>query len=302
MMVRGMLASADAAFERCINVRFRADADLWRQAKRVSVLNVAFSAWVLVYAVVVVALGGAPLGLFVLWTLLPLAFSQWELRRGRSPVLCGNLTCLAGWVAMTVVGALTGGEPASSVAWYSVLPVVATLTCGAVWGLFWTVVSVVSVAFFALGSVLGIYFPQPLDAGQMRLFGFAIVLGLVLCQFIMAALRVGIEQRALAALRRAKRQLRETRRRAKTLKLCYDFSIEDWEKLKLEKSALEHILRLRYDQLGQLDDLDDLTDDELAEDLSDELADVAEDCDLDRALDDGADWEADNPVAERHGD
>src|SRR5262249_7530752 len=74
---------------------------------------------------------------------------------------------------------------------------------------------------------------------------YAVVFGSVICQFGMVWVGVGIEQRARNALRESHRQLAQARQALDSLQHGFGFSLEEWEKLKREKRALEFALRCR---------------------------------------------------------
>jgi hypothetical protein len=66
---------------------------------------------------------------------LPILSSVLALKRGASPAFCGNISCLGGWTLMTTIAVLSGGGVATPLLWYTVLPVLATMASGVVWGL-----------------------------------------------------------------------------------------------------------------------------------------------------------------------
>lgn len=270
----GTLTTAiDRLTNRLISVSLRQDADVWRHAKRIAVLNLAFALWVGLYAGICAVLGAWPCGLLTLSTFLPILVSLWALKRGASPVVCGNITCLGGWTMMTTIAALSGGGVATPLLWYSVLPVLATMASGMVWGLAWTVACIVSIGLFALAGAWGMPFPQQFSPRSLDVFGFTLIVGLVICQFVMAVVRVGVEQRALAALHEARRRLANVRRDLDTLQAVYGFSMDDWARVQREKAALERFVRLKY---GKLDLVDSAVDDETADDALDELDELDE--------------------------
>jgi len=95
--------------------------------------------------------------------------------------------------------------------------------------------------------------------------------------------RVGVEQRALAALHEARRRLSDVRRHMATLQAVYGFSMDDWARLQREKAALERFVRVKYGQLDLVDlALEDATTDDTLDDLDelDDQEDAAADVDL----------------------
>jgi hypothetical protein len=77
-------------------------------------------------------------------------------------------------------------------------------------------------------------------------FACCVLAGLVACQYIMAWLRVGLEQRALLALQETNASLIEVRQTLAHLKAGFGFSMDDWARLQREKAALERFVRLRF--------------------------------------------------------
>lgn len=202
-MAATLTTAIDRLTHRLISASLMQDADVWRHAKRIAVLNLAFTLWVGLYAGVCAALGAWQCGLLTLSTFLPILVSLWALKRGASPVVCGSITCLGGWTMMTTIAVLSGGGVATPLLWYSVLPVLATMASGMVWGLAWTAACIVSIGLFALAATWGMPFPQQFSPRNLDVFGFTLIVGLVICQFVMAVVRVGVEQRALVALHEA---------------------------------------------------------------------------------------------------
>ena len=70
--------------------------------------------------------------------------------------------------------------------------------------------------------------------------------GLVVCQFVLGWLRVGIEQRALLALHETNASLVQARTALASLKTGFGFSMGEWTKLQREKAALERFVRLKF--------------------------------------------------------
>jgi hypothetical protein len=269
-----LISAIDAALDRLVPDSLRRDPDIFRQAKRVAALDLALLFWTMVFAAIYAALGSTRCGLVTLWAVLPILGSLASLKRGRSPAFCGNLLCAAGYFTLTSLGLITGGWTAiPPMLWYTVLPVVAVLTCGVYWGFLWTVIPLATVGAFALLEALGVRLSQELSPRSVHVFGFAVVAGLLLCQFVLAWVRVGVEQRALDALHAAQQNLARTRAEADALQAGFGFSMEDWARLKREKAALEHFLESRFGNLG-LDPLDDELDGDETDDLESEFAEL----------------------------
>jgi hypothetical protein len=222
-----------------------------------------------VFASVYAAMGAHRAALVVLWTDLLFLVSLAALKRGKSPASCGDLLCLSGWATLTALAFMQGGWFAPSLMWYSVLPVAAALTGGVFRGIVWTLIPLASICIVALTSALGWTFPQELTPAQLSILGFSVLAGLLVCQSFMACIRVGVEQRALAALQITEGKLAETRSHLAQLKASYGFSLDDWTRLKREKAALEQALRLRIEGGEFIDDEDDLLDEEDDLDRSD---------------------------------
>ncbi len=187
------------------------------------------------------------------------------LKRGRSPAFCGNVLCAAGFIPLTALAFGGGGWGASPLLWYTVLPVVSVLTSGVAWGGVWTLISLAGLSMFVVSDAMGIEFPQELSHDNQWALAFLVTAGLVICQFVMACVRVGIEQKALAALHEANARLTKARRHLAALEAGYGLSPLAWTKLKREKAALEYALSRRVDDSDLDEDLDrsDVDDDGL---------------------------------------
>ena len=170
-------------------------------------------------------------------TSLPVFASLVAVRCGFSPTVAGNLMCASGWAALTGAAILNGGWTASPLLWYSTLPVVSLLTSGAAWGFFWTLIPLAAIAALAGCYRYGIEFPTELSPQNELAFAACVLAGLVVCQFVLAWLRVGLEQRALLALRETNAKLDEARKTLATLKAGFGFSMDEWARLQREKAA-----------------------------------------------------------------
>lgn len=226
--------------------RWRDDADCNRQAKRIAAFSISFVFWTSLFGAIYVVLGAPLSGLIVLVTCLPILGSLATVRCGFSPVLAGNLLCATGWATLTATAVLNGGWSSPSLLWYTTLPVVSVLTCGVSWGLLWTVIPLGSLAILAVLPTLGVEFANELPSTSTTPFAFAVLAGLVTCQFVLAWVRVGIEQRALLALQETTARLANTREALAEIELGFGFSVDEWGKLQRQKAALERFVRLRF--------------------------------------------------------
>jgi hypothetical protein len=226
--------------------RGQRDADTQRQAKRVAGFAIAFVFWTLLFGGVYSAFGAPISGLIVFAASLPIFGSLVAVRCGSAPALAGNMMCATGWCALTGTAILNGGWTSSALFWYSTIPVASLLTSGAVWGLVWTLIPLVSIAGLAACYWLGIEFANELSPSSQLWFACSVLAGLVACQYVMAWLRVGLEQRALLALQETNASLVEARKTLAVLKAGFGFSMDDWAKLQREKAALERFVRLRF--------------------------------------------------------
>jgi hypothetical protein len=245
-MIDRAAAWVNDALDCVIAERLKQDADIQRQAKRVAAFAIAFLFWTLVFGAVYAMFGAPRSGLIVIAACLPILGSLLAVRCGRTPVFAGNLLCAAGWSALTASGAINGGWTSSALAWYTTLPVVSALTSGALWGLVWTVIPLASIALFAAFQWLGIEFSNELPPASQLGFAFCVLAGLIVCQFVLAWLRLGIEQRALMALQETNASLIQARKTLAILREGFGFSMDDWAKLQREKEALQRFFRLRF--------------------------------------------------------
>jgi hypothetical protein len=219
----------------------RQDPEVYRRAKWVAAFDAAFIFWTVMFAGLYGALASTRCGMVTLLAVLPMLQSLAALKRGKSPAMCGNLLCFGGWISLTALAGITGGSSAPALFWYTCLPFVAILTAGVRWGIFWTVISFGTLLCFAIAESLGIRLPNDVPAENTKTLYFSVLSGLVVCHFVLASLRVGIEQRARDALEDANRRLSQARQTLETLEKSFDFSIEEWERVKRERRAREFV-------------------------------------------------------------
>jgi hypothetical protein len=226
--------------------RAERDADTQRQAKRVAGFTIAYVFWTFLFGAVYTAFGAPISGVIVFAASLPIFGSLVAVRCGFSPAVAGNMMCVSGWCALTGSAVINGGWTSSALFWYSTIPVASLLTSGAAWGLVWTLIPLASIAGLAACHWQGIVFANELSPSSQLWFACCVLAGLVACQFILAWLRVGLEQRALMALQETNASLIEARKTLALLKAGFGFSMDDWAKLQREKAALERFVRLRF--------------------------------------------------------
>lgn len=248
--------------DRFVPPSLRADAEVHQKAKRVAAFDIVCLFWALLFASIFALAASTRSGLAVLVAAPGIVCSLSALRLGRSPTLCGNIACFAGWSALTLVALVSGGASAPPLFWYTTLPFLAIHTAGVASGVAWTAIPLVSIAALAAAEAAGVRFPQDVPVAQQKTLYFLVLSCLVICHFVFAWLRVGSEQRARLALREANRRLAAAREVRKTLELGFGLSIEEWEKTKREKLVLERLLAQRTEDADESDEWD-LDDDEL---------------------------------------
>jgi hypothetical protein len=234
---------------------FRQDPEVFRRAKWAAAFDAAFIFWTVLFAAVYAILASPRAGLFTLLATVPMLVSLSSLTRGQSPAWCGNMLCFGGWLSLTALGVITGGSTAPALFWYTCLPFVAILTAGVAWGIFWTLISFGTLVIFASLEWLGVTLPMDVPAENVKPLYFAVLSGLVCCHFVLASLRVGIEQRARDALEEANRRLLQARETLATLEKSFDFSVDEWERMKREKRARQYVERILEgdDELAESD-------------------------------------------------
>jgi hypothetical protein len=237
-----MTSSIMSLPDRIIPASLRCDAEVYRRAKRAAIFDIAFLIWSLLFAILYATLASPRCGLMVLVAVVFIVGSLAALRRGMSPAICGNLLCLGGWASLSALAVVSGGSTAPALFWCTCGPFVAILTAGVPWGVFWSLMSFGTMVSLLILEALGVQFPLDVPPENAKALYFAVLLGLVLCHFVLASVRVGVEQRAGAALREANRRLAQARRTLETLEEGFDFSVDEWKKLKREKTALERAL------------------------------------------------------------
>jgi very-short-patch-repair endonuclease len=229
-----------------------------------------------------VALGAIWSGAVTLGTALPITASLMLQKRGRSPGFCANVGIAGACLTLTGLAALNGGLEGPSLLWYTVLPVVAVLASGATSGVIWTIACTACLVGFAIAEACGVVFPQELSPSSLALFKLAVVMGLVVCHFVLAYVRVVIEVHASAALHEAKCELDESRRKFSRLEESRGYSVEQLWKLQKERAALIRFIRFKYGEFDrQFEANDDAMDDEFViEDEPEEATDGEDETDL----------------------
>ena len=221
------------------------DADAFRRAKRIALLDVTFFFWAIIFAVVYLFAGS------VLCSLLTLAYTLWSaasllaLRHGKSATFAANVLCIGGCATLVADAVFSGGSQSPPLLWLGCAPVVAVVTSGAAWGAAWLVAALAMIAALMGVESLGVSLPNDLAPDEFRLLYYAVVFGSVICQFGMVWVGIGIEQRARNALRESNRQLAQARQVLDSLQRGFGFSLDEWTRLKREKQALEYALRCR---------------------------------------------------------
>jgi hypothetical protein len=232
-------------FDWAVPASLRRDADIYRRAKRVALLDVSFLFWSAVFAAVYLALGSPLCSLITLTYTLWIMASLQVLRRGGSPTTATNLLCTGGCFTLLADAAFSGGSLSPPLLWLGCAPVVAVITLGVAWGAFWLAATLLMIAAVIACEALGLVPPNGLTAVQVGMLYYAVVFGSVICQFAMVWVGIGIEQRARDALRESNHQLSQARKCLESLQQGFGFSLEEWTKLKREKQALEYALACR---------------------------------------------------------
>jgi hypothetical protein len=253
-------AVCGALFDWAIPASARLDADTFRRAKRVTLLNATFFFWSIVFAGIYPALGSFRCGLLTLSFTVWLCGSLLALRHGKSVTTSANLLCLGGCTTLIADAVFSGGSLSPPLLWLGCAPVVAVTTAGTRWAVAWLVAALAAIAALVGIEAVGISLPNDLAAAQSRALYYAVVFGSVACQFLMVWVCVGFEQRALVALHESNRQLAQARKVLESLETGFGFSLDEWTKLKREKQALEFALRCgsTVDDLEIDEDLDEL--------------------------------------------
>ncbi len=231
--------------DRLVPFSLRRDPEVFRRAKRVAMFGITFLVWEAVFAALYTAMASPRCGAMALLTAPWIIGSLVALKRGASPAVCGNVLCVGGWIGLTALGAVTGGSTAPALFWFTCLPFVAILTGDVGCGIAWTLIPFATILLFGIAEGMGIDLPQDVPAENAKFLYFAVLSGLVLCHFLLASVRLGVEQRARVAIKEVNRRLAQARRTLETLEAGFDFSIEEWEKLKREKAALERALKIK---------------------------------------------------------
>ncbi len=228
----------------------RTDSDVFRQAKRVAVFDFTFLFWVVAFAGIALAMGSPRSALVTLCCVPIILMSLAMLERGRSPIVCGNVLCLAGSATLIALACMNGGASAPQLLWLVCPPVVAVLTAGILSGLVWMLIEILAIAAFVAAEALGVSFPQELSDRSILIYYYLALAGLIVCHFLLAWVRVGVEQRALVALHETNQRLADAQSKLDLMQTHFGFSMDEWGRLKREKAALEFVLRRRVAGFG----------------------------------------------------
>lgn len=245
-MKPSVLTTFDRLTEWFLQGASQLDPGRFRQAKRLVIFDYVLLACAVGYWAAYAAFGCPSSAWIALSTAISVSLSLVLVKRNWPPVVCGNVVTAGGWLTLTWLAFLNGGITGPSLVWYSVLPVVAVLTASALSGAIWTAVCTLCLAGFASSEYLGLLFHQELSAAGLELFRSVALVGLVVYHFIMACVRIRIENRALAALEAAHVELHEMRDKFSRLENSRGYSAEELWKLERERTALLQFIRFKY--------------------------------------------------------
>jgi diguanylate cyclase (GGDEF)-like protein len=165
--------------------------------------------WVPVFAIIYTALD-APVGSNIILSggtlLLGILLL---LRRGVSPVVCGNLLTGAAWYVYTALAFFTGGLLAPVMVWFATLPILSVLLCGNRWGALWTFVATLTACAYAAAQELGVNLPIEVTPGGLRFLQLTGLVGLMLCVYVLVSVLKRMEFGARQALHDANCKLEQ---------------------------------------------------------------------------------------------
>jgi diguanylate cyclase (GGDEF)-like protein len=187
--------------------KFRQDPSLLRQANRVAALHLAMVIWVPVFGIHYYLLGGRFSADVIYSGGVLIIASLLLLRRGYTPSLCGGLLTAIAWYVYTALACLSGGSGAPVMVWYATVPILAVLLCGTLQGFYWTIISAVTVAAFALWQSLGYQCFNELSPAGFVFLQFTGLVGLLWCIYILVNLLKNIELNVQESLHEVNRSL-----------------------------------------------------------------------------------------------
>lgn len=187
----------------------RKDPEDCRRANRLVAFSLAMLFWVPVFAIIYTALD-APVGSNIILSggalLLGILLL---LRRGVSPVVCGNLLTGAAWYVYTALAFLTGGLLAPVMVWFATLPILSVLLCGNRWGAIWTFVATLTACAFAAALEFGLKLPIEVSPVGLRFLQLSGLVGLMLCVYLLVSVLKRMEFGAREALHDANCKLEQ---------------------------------------------------------------------------------------------
>lgn len=179
------------------------DPEIVAEAARVLAFSLAMVVWVPVFAIIYAVLG-SPLcsNIILAGGALLLGIVMLQLR-GVSPTVCGNLMTGTAWFVYTALAVLTGGLTAPVMPWYATLPILSVLLCGMRCGAFWSIVTVLTITWFAAVQQLSWSMPLEVDKPGMRLLQYTGMSGMLVCVYLLVGVLKRMEFDAQQKLREA---------------------------------------------------------------------------------------------------
>jgi diguanylate cyclase (GGDEF)-like protein len=177
------------------------DPEVCRTANRLVAFSLAMLVWVPVFAVIYILLDAPVSANIILSGGTLLLGNLLLLRRGVSPVVCGNVLTAAAWYVYTALALLTGTLQAPVMIWFATLPVLSVLLCGNRWGAVWTFIAALTACGFAVAHESGVRLPVEVSSAGLYFLELSGTVGLVLCVYLLVSVLKRIEFGARQALR-----------------------------------------------------------------------------------------------------
>jgi PAS domain S-box-containing protein len=180
------------------------DADTYRRAR----LLVAFT--------VAVMFVGFPYAAFYLWQGSPLAMAMvlgatfvtaclvFTMRYTGAPLVTANLGIAALYVCLTGIALVQGGTHASTLLWYTALPLIAVNVAGQRAAMAWTAVAMASLTLLTVAEGLGVRFVDDLTPSGHASAHVGKLMGLIVLTLLLATLLEHFRKRALEQVQREK--------------------------------------------------------------------------------------------------
>jgi len=171
-----------------------------QQFARVRIFTLSLLSFGPIYTAVYLLLGAPISATIVCTSVLVLIVNLMLLRSPNNVCLCGWITTAASWSCFTALACVNGGHNSPSTAWFTTVPVFATVMLGIRSGIRWGIVSGLAVLALYAVKINGWSVPNELDADAMRFLEMTGLLGVMTCIFLLTTTFRNLENAAHRAI------------------------------------------------------------------------------------------------------